>query len=121
VAAGHRLLEDALALVCGGWTQCADARARDGTSVAAWSPLAASWSLLGALVAAYSSRAADDEERALAALIEACRRLAQVLDTYDLDAWNNAPVRTQADVADALERALALPAPPPPSRTITLN
>jgi hypothetical protein len=57
----------------------------------------------------------EDEEAALAALALACLSLADVLDSDDLQVWNDAPCRTQADVLAIFDEAIARqrPAPPP--------
>ena len=51
------LLASARALITRGWTQHADARDRHGNPAPAWSDQAASWSLLGALIASLEKAA----------------------------------------------------------------
>ena len=48
---GQRLLQDARLLVADSWCRGVDARDADGFEVAPWDERAASWSLLGAMVA----------------------------------------------------------------------
>ncbi len=105
---GARLPQHARELVERGWTQRADARCVDGTIVHPCDERAASWSLLGALVAALEHVAASDgEHAAVGQLARTCRRLADIVDTDSLVQWNDAPERSRADVLAVLDRALA--------------
>jgi hypothetical protein len=103
-----RLIEAARELVQRSWTQVADARSRDGAPVEPWSGEAASWSLLGALVAVVDHLHAElGEVEALRALAAACVLLAATVHTDSLAEWNDAPDRTREQVLDVLDRALA--------------
>ena len=103
---GTRLLHHARRLIERGWTQHTDARAADDTPVHPWDARAASWSLLGALVAAVEHTAdTHGEQAALRELAHTCILLADTLDTDSLDDWNDAPARTGKDVIAALDRA----------------
>jgi hypothetical protein len=100
------LLLSARRLVAQGWTQQADARAADGTAVHPWDAAAASWSLLGALVAAVEEAASvRGEQCALSDLALACVSLADSLDADSLEFWNDAAGRTQEDVLAAIDDA----------------
>jgi hypothetical protein len=112
---GHRLIAKARELVESGWTQYADARNNGRVPVRAWSGDAVCWSLLGALVAAYESVEAAGDTEPLQDLAAACHLLADVIDSYDLDAWNNARERTQANVLATLDAALRQPDPTEPA------
>jgi hypothetical protein len=114
---GRTLLSEARFLIERGWTQGADARSRNGTPVKPWASKAAAWSLLGALVACVEKRAEVSEADAVGSLASACVALAGILEVDSLDAWNDDPRRTQAEVVGALQRAAESPSPePPPSR-----
>lgn len=108
MAEGRALLEHALELIRRGWTQDTDARAADATPVRPWDDRAASWSLLGALVAAVEHTAAvDGEHAAISELAHACILLADILDTDSLDVWNDSPDRSHDEVLAAIETAAA--------------
>jgi hypothetical protein len=111
---GRGLLTNARGLVASSWTQHADARAADGTALKGWDKDAASWSLMGALVASYDRLlVAGDEAVALGALASACLLLGEVLESDSLEQWNDQPGRTQADVLAALDAALIYEFRPP--------
>jgi hypothetical protein len=112
------LLRDARDLIARSWTGHAEARDRSGTAVDPLDPAAASWSLLGALVAAHDKQAASNEQEAFAALVRACTALAELVDNDSLQAWNDAPERDQADVLSVLDTAARLEVDPPPILTI---
>jgi hypothetical protein len=99
------LLRRARELISSGWTQGADARAADGTPLDPWSAEAASWSLLGALVAALEQGEAQDQGLPLTELALALDALAGFVDDDSLARWNDAPERTLAHVASALAAA----------------
>ena len=106
---GTRLLQHARQLVDRGWTQHADARAADKSSVHPWDDRATSWSLLGALVAAVERIAAtDDEHTAISELARTCIHLADTLDADSLEHWNDSADRTREDVLSALDHATFL-------------
>jgi hypothetical protein len=110
------LLRRARELIGSGWTQGADARAADGTPLDPWSDEAASWSLLGALVAALEEAEAHDQALSLPDLALALDALAGFADDDSLARWNDAPGRTLPQVESALEAA-ATEADRSPSRT----
>jgi hypothetical protein len=102
----RRFLSDVRGLIESSWTQQAEARAADGSPIDPWEPVAVSWSLLGALVAVYERRVrADGQVAAFGALARSCVRLAEVVESDLLSAWNDVPGRTQEDVVAALEDA----------------
>ena len=101
------LLEGAQELIEQAWCQGADARDADGAAVDPWSPSAASWSLLGAIVAVLEREAALSGEIALDELATALYALADLVDTDSLAAWNDHPLRSGAQVADVLGEAMA--------------
>ena len=105
---GLALLADARALVESGWSQEADARDSDGEPVEPWEARAASWSLLGAIVAVLEREAARDRDVPLNELAAALTALAHRVDSDSLSAWNDAPERSAHDVANALTVAAEL-------------
>ena len=100
------LLQEAYELVRRGWSQHADARAVDGAVVRAWDADAVAWSLLGSLVASIELRADADGAIPIQQLATACSGLADVVDADSLELWNDDPMRTHAEVLDALSRAV---------------
>jgi hypothetical protein len=110
------LLRDAQHLVERGWTQHADSRSASGAEVDPWAPTAASWSLLGAVVAAaeqYAQRHQRDVP--LEQLAGALHELAKLIDDDSLAAWNDASGRTQQEVVETLaaaRQAASLSVPP---------
>jgi hypothetical protein len=103
------LLDRARRLIARGWTQHADARAADHSPVHPWDDRAASWSLLGALVAAVEHTAATrGEQTAMSELAHTCILLADTVDTDSLEHWNDSPERTRNDVLAALDHAATL-------------
>src|ERR1041385_5678234 len=101
------LLRRARELIDSGWTQGADARAADGTPLDPWSDEAASWSLLGALVAALEEAEEHDQTISLTELALALDALAGFVDDDSLARWNDAPGRTLHQVESALAAAAA--------------
>jgi hypothetical protein len=100
------LLSNARRLIDRGWTQHADARADDDRPVQPWDARAASWSLLGALVAAVEEAATTYGERvAFSELARTCILLADTLDSDSLKQWNDSRGRTRTDVLAALDQA----------------
>jgi hypothetical protein len=100
------ILQDAQRLVERGWTQHADSRDAAGAEVEPWSPDAASWSLLGAIVAASEAFAQRHQrDLPLEQLAEALHELAKLIDDDSLASWNDAPGRTQEQVAATLAAA----------------
>ena len=114
VSPGLRLLRDARALVSEGWCRGADARSSDGEAVDPWDERAVAWSLLGAIVAVLEREANEWGEMPLEELASALYAIADVVDVDSLAAWNDAPGRTQAEVAGVLAAAEASFEPPWP-------
>lgn len=92
-------------LVWCGWTQNADARAADGAECRPWQEVAVEWSLLGAIVAALEEQCDRGDDLPLEGLADALHELARFVDEDSLAGWNDEPLRTQGEVADALGRA----------------
>ncbi len=84
-----------------GHTTRAFARNAAGDDVPPEHPGACCWCILGALLLASPDRRVHQGARR--ALMEACG----VRPPSSLDVWNDAPERTQADVLDAFNRAIA--------------
>lgn len=91
-------LREALGFVGRGWTQGASARTTSGAADWPRSPMAVCWCADGAICATGCSL--PEQFAALAAL-------GRVTDSYSIIYWNDTPGRTQADVIDAFERAIA--------------
>ena len=106
-AAGLRLLREARALVAGAWCRGADARDSGGSKVSPWDDRAASWSLLGAIVAALEREAAVHGELSIPELATALYALANLVDSESLVEWNDRPRQTQGQVVAVLDRAAA--------------
>jgi hypothetical protein len=102
---GEHLLLDATILIGEGWTQLADARDADGLPVKHWSDEATSWSLVGALSASLDRLEGFDRDAAADELAAARGALGDVLQADLLEAWNDAPERTQIEVLGALRAA----------------
>jgi len=92
----------------------AQARDERGHVVNAWSDEAASWSLVGALLASWHRHDDKLDEDFVAhsaearALSEATKALARTTGTLALDPWNDARERSRSDVIAAVDRALSL-------------
>jgi hypothetical protein len=104
---GLRLLQDARRLVAESWCHGADARDANGYEVEPWDDDAASWSLLGAMVAVMEREASRGGELPLAALGSALYALADLIETDSLADWNDDPRQTQENVLAVLDRAAA--------------
>src|SRR4051812_37505337 len=104
---GLRLLQDARRLVAESWCHGADARDAQGSEVEPWDDDAASWSLLGAMVAVLERDASRGGELPLAALGSALYALADLIETDSLADWNDDPRQTQDNVVAVLGRAAA--------------
>lgn len=113
VSTGRGLLLRAGELLSQGWSQGADARDAQGAPVDAWSSAAASWSLLGALVAVLEVEAATRGELPLDELAAALDALARLIEMDSLTSWNDAPGRRQAEVLSVVDAAAAAYVPPP--------
>jgi hypothetical protein len=108
------MLMEARGLLLRGWSKGAQARDGRGHVVNAWSAEAASWSLVGALLASWHRHdnrldidfvAHSAEARALA---DATQVLTRATGTLAIDPWNDAPERNRGDVIAAVDRALGL-------------
>jgi hypothetical protein len=104
---GLRMLQDARRLVADSWCYGADARDAGGVEVEPWDESAASWSLLGAIVAVMEEEAALAGELPLADLAAALYALSDLIETDSLVEWNDDPRQTQANVLAVLDRAAA--------------
>jgi hypothetical protein len=97
------MLMEARGLLLRGWSKGAQARESTGHVVNAWSDEAASWSLVGALLASWHRH---DDRLDARGLAEATDVLSRATGTLALDPWNDAPERTRSDVIAAVDRAL---------------
>jgi hypothetical protein len=104
---GRQLLQDARKLVAESWCHGADARDVIGFQVDPWDGNAASWSLLGALVAALESKTSLGGELPLDELGAALYALADLIECDSLVDWNDDPRQTQANVVAVLDQAAA--------------
>jgi hypothetical protein len=104
-AAGLRLLREARALVAEAWCRGAEARDDAGSKVSPWDDRAASWSLLGAIVAVLEREASRDREPSIPELATALYALAELVDSDSLVEWNDRPRQTQGNVVAVLDRA----------------
>jgi hypothetical protein len=104
---GRQLLQDARKLVAESWCHGADARDVNGCVVDPWDDEAASWSLLGAVVAVLEREASFVGELPLVELGAALYALADLIETDSLADWNDDPRQTQANVVAVLDQAAA--------------
>jgi hypothetical protein len=104
-AGGLRILRDTRSLVADSWCRGADARDADGSEVAPWDERAASWSLLGAMVAVVEDEASAFGDVPLGDLGAALYALAELIETESLVEWNDDPRQTQENVLAVLDRA----------------
>jgi hypothetical protein len=104
---GQRLLQDARKLVAESWCHGVDARDVNGFEVDPWDDAAASWSLLGAVVAVLEREASLAGELPLDELAGALYALADLIETDSLVDWNDEQGQTQATVVAVLEQAAA--------------
>ena len=107
------MLQEARGLLLRGWSRGAQARDPQGQVVLPWSEEAASWSLLGALLATWQVHDMEDADfvahRADArALGDATQALGEATGTAALDQWNDAEERVLGDVLEAVDGALAI-------------
>ena len=106
------MLVEARGLLLRGWSQGAQARDKHGHVIPAWSRDAASWSLLGSLLASwYRHNEALDEDFVghsmdARALGDAMAALGNSTGSADLDGWNDENGRTTDDVLAAIDRAV---------------
>jgi hypothetical protein len=106
------MLREARSLLHRGWSRGAQARDAQGRVALPWSDEAASWSLLGALLATWQVHDMEDADfvahRADArALGDATEALGAATGTAALDRWNDAEGRSVNEVVAAVDRALA--------------
>lgn len=104
---GRRLLQEARGLIAESWCHGADARDANGSEVEPWDDEAASWSLLGAVVAVAEREAALGGELPLTELGAALYALADLIETDSLVDWNDHPRQTQDNVVAVLDQAAA--------------
>jgi hypothetical protein len=104
---GQQLLQDARKLVAESWCHGADARDANGFEVDPWDDDAASWSLLGAVVAVLEREASLSGELPLDELGAALYALADLIETDSLVDWNDDQGQTQAKVVAVLDKAAA--------------
>jgi hypothetical protein len=104
---GQQLLQDARKLVAESWCHGADARDANGFEVDPWDDDAASWSLLGAVVAVLEREASLSGELPLDELGAALYALADLIETDSLVDWNDDQGQTQAKVVAVLDQASA--------------
>jgi hypothetical protein len=118
---GLGLLHDARRLVAVSWCQGADARDAAGWEVDPWDENAASWSLLGAMVAVLEEEASLVGEIPVAELAAALYALSGLIETDSLVEWNDDPRHTQANVLAVLDLAIASYVPLEPVLELSLN
>ncbi|TMM06997.1 MAG: hypothetical protein E6G02_03340 [Actinobacteria bacterium] len=106
-SSGRRLLEGARELVAESWCHGVDALDADGFEVDPWDDEAASWSLLGAVVAVLEREASLAGELPLAELGAALYALSDLIETDSLVDWNDDPRQTQGNVIAVLDQAAA--------------
>ena len=108
------MLQEARGLLQRGWSRGAQARDPQGQVVLPWSEDAASWSLLGALLATWQVHDMEEEADFVAhradarALGDATQALGEATGTAALDQWNDAEERNFTDVLGAVDGALAI-------------
>jgi hypothetical protein len=118
---GLALLRGARRLVADSWCRGADARDAAGSEVDPWDENAASWSLLGAVVAVLEEEASLMGELPLAEVAAALYALAGLIETDSLVEWNDDPRQTQANVLAVLDRAAARYVPLEPVLDLSPN
>jgi hypothetical protein len=104
---GLGILQGARRLVAESWCHGADARDANGQEVEPWDEDAASWSLLGAMVAVLEDEVSHGKELPLEALGSALYALADLIETDSLVVWNDDPRQTQDHVLEILDLAAA--------------
>jgi hypothetical protein len=104
---GLHLLRETRRRVAESWCRGADARNADGLEVDPWDDDAASWSLLGAMVAVLEEEARLWGEMPLDDLAAAMYALSGLIETESLADWNDDPRQTQEAVVEILDRAAA--------------
>lgn len=104
---GLQLLEDARYRIAESWCRGADARNARGLEVDPWDDEAASWSLLGAIVAVLEEKASLWGEMPLDDLAAAMYALSGLIETESLADWNDDPRQTRETVLEMLDGAAA--------------
>jgi hypothetical protein len=108
------MLSEARGLLVKGWSRGAQARDHAGSVVPAWSEDARSWSLLGALLASWYRQQENLDIDFVAhavdarALGDATQALGEVTGTASIEAWNDDPGCTLAEVIATIDRAAEL-------------
>jgi hypothetical protein len=108
------MLQEARGRLLRGWSRGAQARDSQGRVVLPWSDDAASWSLLGALLAAWNRQDGKEEADFVAhradalGLGEATKALSDATGTSALDRWNDAEGRNVTEVLGAVDRAISV-------------
>ena len=87
------------------WCRGVDALDIDGFEVDPWDDEAASWSLLGAVVAVLKREASLAGELPMVELGAALYALSDLIETDSLVDWNDDPWQTQGNVIAVLEQA----------------
>ena len=100
---GQRLLQDARNLVAESWCRTGGRPDVNGFEVDPWDDDAASWSLLGAVVAVLEREASLAGELPLDELGAALYALADLIETDSLVDWNDHQGQTQANVVAVLD------------------
>jgi hypothetical protein len=121
VGRGLRLLQETRERVATAWCQGSDSRDRHGNTVQPWDEQAASWSLLGALVAAVEHEAEVSGEMPLEELAAVLSPFADLVDVDSLAAWNDDPCRSQAEVLSVLDQAARMYAASSDDREPSMN
>jgi hypothetical protein len=108
------MLQEARGRLLRGWSRGAQARDPQGRVVLPWSDDAASWSLLGALLAAWNRQDGQEEADFVAhradalGLGEAMEALSNATGTSALDRWNDSDRRNHTEVLGAVDRAVSI-------------
>jgi hypothetical protein len=113
VQSAAAMLSEARGLLLKGWCRGAQARDAQGQVVLPWSDGAASWSLLGALLATWQIHDMEDADfiahgADARGLGDATQALGEATGTAALDQWNDADGRRLAEVVAAVDQALAV-------------
>ena len=108
------MLQEARGRLLKGWSRGAQARDPQGRVVLPWSDDATSWSLLGALLAAWNRQDGAEEADFVAhradalGLGEAMQALSKATGTSALDRWNDLDGRNHTEVLGAVDLAIAV-------------
>ena len=108
------MLQEARGRLLRGWSRGAQARDPQGRVVLPWSDDAASWSLLGALLAAWNRQDGEEEDDFVAhradalGLGDAMQALTNATGTSALDRWNDRDGCNHTEVVGAVDRAIAI-------------